>query len=265
MRVAITGANGYLGSYLSKFLSQRGICTIPMVRSSGFELNGRCEIPPDIDVLIHSAHDFRTYHKESNFRSNVHGSLKLFSQARQQGIDKILFISSLAAFTGCQSTYGKCKLAVENQGSSCGVISIRPGTIYGGENKGVFGTLKKIAAFPFFILPADGQQRIYLVHIDDLCEKILNLINSKNLKSESPLLIAHPKSVAILEILCLLNSESKKSIKLPTGLLLASFRMLEMLLRGKSPVRSDSLISLLNPNPQITFESYCNDLRSFKN
>lgn len=263
MNIAITGSNGYLGDHLARFLASRGHKVHPMDRTGGFELGGNVQLPGSTDALIHCAYDFKAFGEAANERTNVQGSIALFHKAHAAGIRKLVFISSMAAFPGCKSIYGRGKLAVENVVRELGVLSIRPGTIHGAENQGIFGTLKKLSSLPVVPLPGGGGQGIYLVHIDDLCEAICRLALDGEPQTGAPVELAHPEKTTLREIINRLNGSPKPSIPVPASLLLPGLKFLEFFLKGRSPVRSDSLVSLLNPNPKPDFHEICQGFQNF--
>jgi nucleoside-diphosphate-sugar epimerase len=263
MNIAITGSNGYLGGHLALFLAERGHQIQSMGRAQGFGLGQPVQLPESTDALIHCAYDFKAFGEAANDRTNVQGSIALFKKAHAVGIRKLVFISSMAAFPGCKSIYGRGKLAVENAVRELGVLSIRPGTIHGAENKGIFGTLKKLASLPVVPLPGGGGQGIYLVHIDDLCEAICRLALDGEPQTAATVALAHPEKTTLREIINRLNGSPKPSIPVPASLLLPGLKFLEFFLKGRSPVRSDSLVSLLNPSPNPNFDGICCGFRPF--
>ena len=262
MKVAVTGSSGYLGAHLCRFLAARGIEALPMGRAQGFVLGGEPKMPSGADTLLHAAYDFQAFGKAANHRANVQGSLDLFAVARRSGVQRIVFISSMAAFPGCQSIYGRGKLAVENAAMEFGAVSIRPGTIHGGTNKGVFGVLKKLSTLPLVPLPGGGTQEIHLVHIDDLCEAICRLALENPTPPAEPISLAHADKLSIRQIINTLAGTKKPAFPIPNALLLGMLKILEVLLKGKSPVRSDSLVSLLNPNPYPRIHAICRDFHA---
>jgi len=234
-----------------------------MGRAQGFILGGEPRMPGDADALIHAAYDFQAFGEAANHRANVQGSLDLFAVARRSGVQRIVFISSMAAFPGCQSIYGRGKLAVENAVKEFGAVSIRPGTIHGGADKGIFGVLKKLSALPIVPLPGGGTQEIHLVHIDDLCEAIRRLALENPAPPAEPISLAHAEKLSIRQIINTLVGSKKPAFPIPNALLLPMLKILEATLKGKSPVRSDSLVSLLNPNPAPDFHEICKTFRPF--
>jgi hypothetical protein len=57
------------------------------------------------------------------------------------GVRRLVFISTISAFDGCRSFYGKGKLEVERITHSLGGWVIRPGLLYGEKPGGMLGRL----------------------------------------------------------------------------------------------------------------------------
>ena len=145
---AITGSNGYVGSCVKNHFAANGweIMELtrrpkPETRAVKFQLGG--EVSPaalaGVDALVHCAYDFKPLRMEDIRAVNVDGSRKILAAARAAGIPKIIFISSISAFDGCRSLYGKAKLEIEKIALAQGALVIRPGLVYGDDSGGMFG------------------------------------------------------------------------------------------------------------------------------
>src|SRR5206468_10991476 len=66
-----------------------------------------------VSVLVHAAWDFSALTAADIHRVNVEGSARLFQLAREAGVRRIVLISSISAFNGARSLYGRAKLEVE--------------------------------------------------------------------------------------------------------------------------------------------------------
>src|SRR5262249_44792122 len=131
-----------------------------------------------LEALVHCAYDFSVAGWDAVNRRNVEGSVALIRAASQAGVGEIAFISSISAFSGCKSDYGRGKLAVEQAVLNAGGAVVRPGLIYGdAQRRGVFGALERLTRLPVLPLFDGGQQPLYPVHIDDVVAFIALVLN----------------------------------------------------------------------------------------
>jgi nucleoside-diphosphate-sugar epimerase len=270
LRCAITGTTGYIGGYLSRYLQKRGMQIINLRRVAPEEALPENVVPftlgqtvsprafEGVDVLIHCAYDFTVNNWEDIKRINVDGTLQLFEAAATAGIKNILFISSMSSFAGCHSLYGKGKFLVEQAGERLGVRSIRPGLVFdNAAPRGMVGALNSLITHtPLIPLIGGGEQVLYPCHIDDLARLIYMLCTSPDLTGLPQVITAAEQTgLTFREILRGLASARNKQLHffpVPYNLVLFGLQTLERL-GVKSRLRSDSLISLLNQNPQVDF------------
>jgi nucleoside-diphosphate-sugar epimerase len=188
LTIAITGANGFLGSALTSWFISKGYHVIAMVRNIPeqrspnvtyilFDLSkGQCEkqnIPAD--VLIHAAYVPAT--DANAYESNINGTralLRLFSPSVLK-----IFISSISADADSRAVYGRQKAELEKLFLNENGTAIRPGLILG--NGGMFGKmrsyLQKKRNIPLF---NGGIQPVQTVYVNDLALAIEQII-TKNL------------------------------------------------------------------------------------
>jgi nucleoside-diphosphate-sugar epimerase len=270
--IAVTGASGYLGKHLINRCLQRG-CSIralgrtrrqensSQVEDVFFDLSApvSSETLNGADILIHLAHDFSGLSLKDSLKINFEGSRRLFLAAKEGGVRTIIFISSMAAYPGCRSVYGRAKLAIEEEAIKFGAWVIRPGTVYGGSNEGLFAGLRAMATkHPFIPLIDGGRQQLFLVHVDDLCEALLKIAFDDSLTAAiEPLSLAGSRPCELREILVQLAQQAgKKShfLYVPSLFLLPAMKLAESI-GIKLPFRSDSLVSIRNRNPNARIES----------
>jgi nucleoside-diphosphate-sugar epimerase len=257
--VAVTGANGYVGSVLAESLRREGMNVIALQRSvtsddttRKFSLDEPAtpELFAGVNALVHCAYDFRVADRTAIWRTNVDGSIRLLQSAKSAGIQRIVFISTMSAFPSCKSMYGQAKLAIEDAAKSLGVQIVRPGLVYGRSPRGMVGSLLKLVSLPLVTpMVGFGGQVLYLVHEEDL-GALVNTMVRGDVTSSEPVIAAHDRGRTLREIVDTLGRASgctggKLHVPVPGGLLYAGLRSLEMI--GLRPrVRSDSLVSLLN-------------------
>lgn len=261
MKIAVTGASGYVGGAIASAFRLYGHEVLSLSRrpcpppwrhhSLG---DDPTSIPwENVDVLIHAAHDFSAYNAADNHAINVVSSVNLFNAASAAGVRHLIFISSMSCFVGCISHYGKAKLAIEQQINRLNPTIIRPGLVWGGETGGVMAALEtfvlRLPIVPY--LTGRNMLRQYLIHQEDLATTLIKIVEEVP-PTEARLITAyHPQSMSLLVILNILAARhSKKRLFLPVPwqfamLGLKTFETLHI----RPPFRSDSLQGLVFANP----------------
>ena len=262
---AITGSNGYVGGSVKNYFAARGWDILeltrqpkPNSRALKFQLGD--EISPaelaGVNALVHCAYDFKPLRWNEIVAVNVEGSRKILEAARAAKISKIIFISSISAFDGCRSLYGKAKLKIEKIALDCGALVIRPGLVYGNDLGGMFGKLAaQIRNASVIPMIGDGSQIQFLVHNEDLCA-FIEKFAAEQIKIAPQILTAAngqpwPFKKLLLEIARGQNKKIK-FVPLPWRLVWAGLKFAEVC-GLKLNFRSDSLISLMNQNPAPDF------------
>ncbi|MDE2511017.1 MAG: NAD-dependent epimerase/dehydratase family protein, partial [Elusimicrobia bacterium] len=202
--VAVTGASGYLGGRCSAALRAAGFAVLSLVRTrSGpndvsFRLGESLDPSTlkDVDALIHAAHDFRAFGAEEQTRVNVEGARLLFEAARSAGVRRIVAVSSVSAFPGCRSDYGRAKLQLEDMALKSGGVAVRPGLVYGDGPGGMFGTLSRLCRLPVLPLPDGGRQPLLLGHADDVSAALVAALDWDPSVAGGPVTLAHPEAVS---------------------------------------------------------------------
>jgi nucleoside-diphosphate-sugar epimerase len=258
MKVAITGASGFIGTAIAKGIRSSGSQTVTLGRKKCnsadtlfFDLREKLDprILDTVDVLIHSAYDFAPRKQQDIKAVNIQGSMGLFDTAEKCGVKKILFISSMAAHAGAISEYGRSKYCLENRVSQIdGGMSIRPGTVWSEQPAGIVGKMARISRMPFCFYPEVKNSKIFLLYLGDLVECILNLTSGKTVVPHSKVVsCAHPEPVEVRDLLLGLAPSGRRiMVPVPAKPCIALLEFLERL-PVALPFRSDSLKSLLCP------------------
>jgi nucleoside-diphosphate-sugar epimerase len=264
---AITGSNGYVGGGVKNYFAARGWEILELTRSPSPGTRGTpfqlgAEISPQslagVSALVHCAYDFKPLKRDEIRAVNVAGSQKILAAARAAGIEKIVCVSSISAFDGCRSLYGKAKLEIEKTALAQGALVIRPGLVYGGGPGGMFGKLtaqvRKSGVIPMI---GDGSQIQFLVHHEDLAAFIERYASSATNVPAKILTAAHEQPWAfkqlLLEIARALDKKPK-FVPLPWRLVWAGLKTAEVC-GLKLNFRSDSLVSLMHQNPAPDFSA----------
>lgn len=222
MKVLLTGANGYVGSYLIGALMSAGFSVTTLTRKShlregtvNFVVDEYCPaaVSPCLvgqDVVIHLAGLAHQISKNKDaaealyMRVNVEQTLMLAREAKKAGIKRFIFMSSIKVngesttagvpfradmIPAPEDAYGRSKWAAEQalsalfEGSHTELVIIRPPLIWGGEAKGNLRLLQKLVALRIPLPIGRINNR-------------RDLVSLKNLSSFICVLIGHPGAAA---------------------------------------------------------------------
>lgn len=261
---AVTGTGGYLGGQVKGFFEARGWQVLKLTRQPApgrampFRLGE--DIAPatlaGVRALVHCAYDFTGVRWPEIHRTNVTGTEKLLRAAQAAGVPRIICISTISAFDGCRSLYGRAKLEIERAALEARALVLRPGLIYGDEPGAMVGRLVRQVSRASVALPlVGGSKTQYLVHVEDLCSFIHRFAEGTAPAPNHPLTVAAPQPWtmrSLLEAIAEARGSSVRLAPVPWRMVWLPLRLLEAC--GFRPAfRSDSLVSLMHQNPAPDF------------
>ena len=259
MKIALTGASGLVGEAISSTLALQGHTVIP--------LRFRLEAPRlqahdffGAQLLIHAAYDWQSRKPEDIQRINVDGSLALLEAAQTSEIKGVIFISSVSAFAGCRSFYGKGKLQVEQRVLSGGGLAVRPGIVFGNTRRWIFGTLTRLAQVQVPILHVfhGGFQPMWSFHREYIAKVISMLVcHEWSALPSRVIAVSAAQPTIFRNLLKILGRAQGKRVAVfpvPSRLVFSLLRFSE-LLGIKLPITSDALVGLLESNPSPDFHT----------
>jgi nucleoside-diphosphate-sugar epimerase len=260
--VGVTGASGYLGGEIVRWLENSSIPVVEFTRSGGsdsgqatsrrFVLDA-AQTPVDlagISCLVHAAWDLRTVDPQEAWETNVEGSKRLLEAASKAGVQRVIFISSMSAYWGTKQKYGLMKLAVERLILEASHVVVRPGLVLGRGAGGMGGTLRRLSGLP--LVPTFSAGRQFLVDIDDLIDAVGRLITMSE-HITGVIGCANGTSVTfstIMRSLSLGRQRDVRLVRIPWRPLFLCLRIAEKL-GIDLQVRSDSLLGLVRPAPVV--------------
>jgi nucleoside-diphosphate-sugar epimerase len=266
MKVAITGASGYVGGCLAAGFRRHGHEVLALSRRPCPALWAPYALGDDpsqlpwqgVEVLVHAAYDFTANTWQEFVEKNIDPSIALLKAGRHAGVARLIFISSMSSFDTCRSRYGRAKLKIEKEALALGATVIRPGLVWGENSGGVMGTLEKLVTklpvVPFLIGGKNSNQ--FLIHEADLAEAVVAIAESLPVATGSLYSVMHPAPVSLRKILqCIAKRSGQSRIYLPVPwqAAMAGLKSIEAL-GIHSLFRSDSLTGLIhgNPHPENT-------------
>lgn len=209
MRVLLTGATGFVGSYAAKALGDAGHQVRCLVRETSdrsaleatgipleYALGDVCNPAslPDaldgVDAIVHVAGITKGIRREDYFRVNAYGTRILAEAAVARGVRRFLHCSTLAVAgpmidgrpvieddpPAPVSIYGKSKLVgeelVRRHGNKLDLTIVRPPIVYGPRDKDFFEVFK-MASRGFGVSPGLFEAKRYsIIHVEDLAQSL---------------------------------------------------------------------------------------------
>ena len=207
--VAVTGVTGFVGNHVARAFIAAGWRTIGLCRQPArqaavpglefraFDLNAASTVDlSGATLLVHCALEpYRDAGGDAE-SINVRGSRRLFENALVQGVERMAFISSIAAREGSSSDYGTDKLRIERFLDLNRDIVVRPGLIVGdgGLFRAMYLAIRKRGIAPLFF---GGRSPVYTVGIDDLTRALVELVQNER---HGLYVLAAPEPVSLKEL-----------------------------------------------------------------
>lgn len=253
--LAVTGANGYIGRALVGrarpawqvvALGRRAVpgCTL---RACALDAPFDPAVLEGVDAVVHLAAD--TTGTSVAAGSEVAFATALAAAAQARGIPLVV-ASSQVASPSAPSAYGRTKAAIEAAVLPLGAIVIRPGLVYGGEPRGLFGMLVT-ACRRLPVLP-DLRPRpaVQPVHVDDVADAMLAALDRPWLRGRALAVAGRPLAFgAFLEAIARHRlHRPRPRMPVPIAPLRLALALASRLLGpALSPARLDSLVRI----PQV--------------
>jgi len=217
----ITGANGFIGSWLARAALANRYVVKSITRStvtvpSGIPLQHRYagqlpdQIPQEalqnVDVVVHCAALMKGG-REIAKAVNVDGTLRLAEMAIKAKVRSFIFLSSQSAKADAISDYGWSKFAAEIAlakltGSGMNIIAIRPGLVTGPGQRGLYARLSRsVDSWPMLPLLGGGRQIVQPIHVDDLCHAIFSCDEMAGQLNGTILKLGHPEGTTLAEFI----------------------------------------------------------------
>lgn len=230
----VTGGSGFVGRRLLTRLAARTPVTalsrsapaaetagVTWVRGDLLQPAGWAEALRECGSVIHLAAATGRVPRGDYARVNVEGTRRLLAACRQQGIGKLLFVSSIAAGfeTPLDYPYARSKALAEELVRQAGVPFriVRPTIILGPEAPVLQG-LRALARLPLLPLPGGGRVPVQPIWVDDLCDLLVELAAQEPYAGET-LELGGPEVLSLAELLRRLGSAAGRRVRvlpLPT-------------------------------------------------
>lgn len=195
MRVALTGATGFIGRAIARRLIEDGYAVRALARQpralfdeSGLEpVHGHLDdadalqrLCDGADMVVHCAGAVKARHRAEFFAVNATATQRIAAAAARAGVARFIHISSLAAREPHISAYAASKAeseaALARETGRMHHIAIRPPAVYGpGDRESA--KLLKLAATGIFPVLGKRDARFSVIYVEDLARFIVNALD----------------------------------------------------------------------------------------
>ena len=263
MNILITGANGFVGCFLSTKLAESGFNVIAVTRtSSEFSSEIKHIIKPKIndqtswhdaltgcDVVIHLAARVHVMNEQSNnplqafLDVNLHGTINLAKQAIAAGVKRFVYVSSIkvngeytegTGFTerdipNPQDSYAVSKWRAEeallelSKTTGMEVVIIRPTLVYGAGVKANFLRLLEVINKSLPLPLANINNQRSMIYIGNLVDALMACATHPNAANQT-YLVSDDESVSTPVLIRLLaKSLGKRCFVFPFPIFIMKF------------------------------------------
>ena len=264
MKIAVSGANGFIGRALVAQLGEGPHEAVPLVRKAadlpreriGDPLGAPEELLSDVEVLIHLAARVHVMHEEAEdalaqFRKvNTEGTLRLARAAAAAGCRRFVFVSSVkvhgestsrrAPFRASEVLAPEDPYGISKQEAEAGLtalcselamelVIVRPPLVYGAGARGNFAALSRwIGKGIPLPLGLVTRNRRSLISVDNLVDFLIVAATHPNARGKI-FLVSDGEDVSTTSLLQMLGTAAGRPARLlpvPAGLLAATLKAL---------------------------------------
>lgn len=212
MRIAITGATGFVGSHLAKRLESEGHELVLIARrrrnddarlvvSDLSDVNVLAESFKGCHVVAHCAGINREVGSQTYKRVHVEGTANVIAAAKAAGVEKLVLLSFLRARPQCGSPYHESKWEAEEIVHNSGIDNtiIKAGVIYGRGDHMLDHLSHALHTFPVFGLVGLEEKSIRPLAVEDLVHVMRAALVDRRMKRQTIALLG-PEEIYLSEV-----------------------------------------------------------------
>lgn len=266
MKIAITGASGFVGSALLEALAESGHELRLLIHKSrpvsaennpaGYSSHIET-VPGDVhdtkslqaafqgvDVIFHLVGIIVETRRLTFEKTVAAGTQNVVDAAGVCGVKKIIYLSALGTSEKAESRYHQSKWKAEESVRDSGIdfVILRPSVIYGPGDEFLNMISAMIRKFPFVPIIGSGDYLLQPVYIKDLTRIMVGCLTNREALGRT-IEIGGPRAYSYKEIVGILKSHLNKNrinIYLPVWLMRITASILEKVMKP-APLTTDQL------------------------
>ena len=220
MRILLTGASGFIGRAVAQALRERGHEVRRVLRHPPAGATDVVQADFDgvprrgwwaahlagVDAVVNAVGILREQAGQSFRALHTEAPVELFQACASSGVRTVVQVSALGADENARSAYHRSKKAADDVLRAlplAGAI-VQPSLVYGpgGSSAALFN---KLAVAPVLPFPRAGRMRVQPVHVDDVVQGIVRLVEEPPL-SVATLAFAGPEAMPLRDYLAQLRA-----------------------------------------------------------
>jgi len=200
MRVAITGATGFVGSHLTTRLTGEGHEVVCIARRDLNNVDQLTAAFADCKVVAHCAGVNREVGDQTFARVHIEMTRNVVAAAKNAGVEKMVLMSFLRARPGCGSPYHESKWEAEEivRDSGLDYTIIKAGIVYGRGDHMLDHLSHALHTFPVFGLVGLKEKSIRPLAIEDLVHVLRAAVVDRRMKRQTIALVG-PEEIYLSE------------------------------------------------------------------
>jgi len=265
MKVLVTGATGFIGRRLIRHLLGAGHSVVAAVRRPAPEFDPAhvtvAELRLDdrdalaramagCGAVIHLAVATGTTSEREAYEVNVVATEHLLAAARQAGVGRFLFASTISATRERMGPYGRTKRIAEERVAASGIpwCTLRPSLVYGGREGLVANLSAYLRGLPVIPVMGDGSIELDPIHVDDVCAAFLTALTEDRVLGRAYDLLG-PDRVTFNQFLDRLAAGlgvRRPYLHIPGPVALMMARVLALVFK-RPPITEDNVLGMISP------------------